>query len=92
MANWRSSSVSQIVVRGKFGRMTEVGSESQRISHKHSGAGNYAQNDELAIITVMIPSRMNTQRQARRPCRPFMLLVIPAVMSPPNAPETRDPE
>lgn len=49
-------------------------------------------NAEKAIMTVMMPSRMKTHLQARRPCVPSILLVIPAVIRPPKAPEISDPE
>ena len=50
------------------------------------------QNATKAIRTVMTPSMMNTHLQARSPLVPSMLLVIPAVIKPPNAPEIKDPE
>ena len=48
--------------------------------------------DPEAMMTVMMPSRIKTHLHARRPCVPSMLLVIPAVIRPPNAPDINDPE
>lgn len=45
-----------------------------------------------AMATVMAPSTMKSQRQARRPRRPSILAVIPAVIKPENAPLISEPE
>ena len=70
MARARSLSDSQVVVRGKLGRMKKAMSAKK---------------------TVMVPSMINSQRQASMCRRPSMPLVMPAAMRPEKAPEIRDP-
>jgi hypothetical protein len=88
-ASFQSSSpVNQDVVLGKFGStknaekaMTTVMAPSMR--NLSTNSANFLRD---------FRNKTYTHLQARRPCVPSMLLVIPAVTKPPKAPEIRLPE